>query len=578
MNDHPFGPELRRALLEETEPAPGMAERVLAGARPAPSRRRVSWALGALALAMAGLIVATLVLANRAHQHGAVPAATPAPFQPPPAISTRSLTPATFAADGSGWVVEHAQPVPLTGDATVAHTTDGGAHWSSQLDVAAGVEELGTGPGDQALLYVMGLSTGTGTSATRPQSYFYSTADGGAHWQRFPTPAPEQLGGVWMKDAREAWLTAWLFDSGGGPPRQLAIYHTADGARTWRQQATVDVATAFGSEAQGSMAFLDANRGLYLVPSVGGTPSRMYATSDGGGHWLPVPMPGLPGRDAGSAVGTPGLIVLPDGRLALEIGAGTIPPGSGPPAVRRQYLSTSGDAGLHWSEARPLPAASPGALRSVDSTHWWWIARDGRVYASGDAGLSWMLAGSLPRGMTLNDAGFTSAGDGWALASYLRAAVAGNVLLRTADGGRTWRSIVPPHPFQPAVPCGSGDPVTVTAHAHLGVRYNGRAQPSPLPAGLGVTDGCTYRLYTTDASGTIDIATTPSERGHVYTLGNLLDEWGVPDVRYLAPSLGSSVRVTVLVDGKPYGGDPRAIPLRDRTDVVIQATGPTGGA
>jgi hypothetical protein len=116
----------------------------------------------------------------------------------------------------------------------------------------------------------------------------------------------------------------------------------------------------------------------------------------------------------------------------------------------------------------------------------------------------------------------------------------------------------------------------VTARAHLDVDVNGKAQPEAMPAGIGSAYGCRYRL-TTAAGGTIEIAATPAERGRTYTLGDLLDVWGVPDVAALTGYVGPSVRTAVMVDGRVHGGDPRAIPLRDGTRITIEVTVPTGG-
>jgi len=562
MNERPPWPELRHALLEETEPAPGFEQRVLSGFRPRPGSGRSSWAIAAAA-ALAILIVATLLLAGRALQRATVPAAPPAPSPavsgPPPAISTRSLSSTTLDANGAGWVIEHVQQPPLAGEENVMHTVDGGAHWTSQLDLEAGFVDLRSGPAQQALAYVMGLSTGIGASAQPPPLSFYSTTDGGAHWQQHqPPPPPGIIEAVQIKDGHEAWLTMDVTTSPAGPPDRWAIYHTADGARTWQRLTTVDLAATFGAS---NMGFERNSNGQYAVfiPQIGSAaPSRLYTTSDGGAHWQGAQIPTLPGRSP--RPGPPAVDILPDGHLAM---------------VGQGYLLASDDGGLHWSDPRPLPpSTTDGAVSALDGAHWWLVTPNGRIYSSGDEGVSWTSTGALPRGMTSEGIGFSSPAAGWATASYLRQGAA-NVLLTTADGGRTWRSVPPPHPYHPAVPCGDASAI-VTAHAHLSFSYNGKVLPAAVPASVGVTDGCRYRLTTSGSSGAIDIAATPGERGRVYTLGDFLDVWGVPDVASAQGSSGTGIRVSVQVNGRPYPGDPRTIPLRDGTQVVVKVASPAG--
>jgi len=50
----------------------------------------------------------------------------------------------------------------------------------------------------------------------------------------------------------------------------------------------------------------------------------------------------------------------------------------------------------------------------------------------------------------------------------------------------------------------------------------------------------------------------------------------VADIASISGSFGADIRVAVLVDGRPYAGDPRTIPLRDGTQVAVQVTGPSG--
>jgi hypothetical protein len=65
-----------------------------------------------------------------------------------------------------------------------------------------------------------------------------------------------------------------------------------------------------------------------------------------------------------------------------------------------------------------------------------------------------------------------------------------------------------------------------------------------------------YWLHTHDETGVIHIE-SPVQR--TYTLGNFFDEWGQqlgPD--QIGPNKG---KITAWVNGKPYTGNPRDIPL-----------------
>jgi hypothetical protein len=122
-----------------------------------------------------------------------------------------------------------------------------------------------------------------------------------------------------------------------------------------------------------------------------------------------------------------------------------------------------------------------------------------------------------------------------------------------------------------------GEQVAFHIHAHLAVFVNGRRRT--IPYGIGVVppldltetgdgpfvaDGAAfYWLHTHDTSGVIHVE-SPVLRS--YTLGEFFDLWGKPlDKTRVGPDRG---RVTALVDGTRFGGDPRDIRLGRHT--VIQ--------
>ena len=107
-------------------------------------------------------------------------------------------------------------------------------------------------------------------------------------------------------------------------------------------------------------------------------------------------------------------------------------------------------------------------------------------------------------------------------------------------------------------------------HAHLAIYVNGA--PKLLPPGIGIgpplqfeqtssgpsvaSGSCFSWLHTHDSSGVVHIE---SPIQSVYTLGDFFDIWGQPlSATQVGPAQGP---VTATVNGNPFTGDPRGIPL-----------------
>jgi hypothetical protein len=127
------------------------------------------------------------------------------------------------------------------------------------------------------------------------------------------------------------------------------------------------------------------------------------------------------------------------------------------------------------------------------------------------------------------------------------------------------------------IACGPTEQLVYHIHAHLMVYVNG--QPRSLTAGIGIPGStvqssaggpvavggqCIYWLHTHAPDGVIHIE-SPTQR--IYTLGEFFDEWQQPlsgnDVA------GASGKVTAIVDGKPWTGSPRSIPLVPHTVIEL---------
>ena len=136
------------------------------------------------------------------------------------------------------------------------------------------------------------------------------------------------------------------------------------------------------------------------------------------------------------------------------------------------------------------------------------------------------------------------------------------------------------------ISCQSSEQLVYHIHAHLAVYTSGT--PRAIPAGIGIVPPvlstptaagpivyggtCFYWLHSHTQDGIIHIE-SPTAR--VYTLGNYFDIWNQPlSATQVGPARGA---VTAYVDGKPFTGDPRSIPLMDHTRVQLDVGSPSPG-
>jgi hypothetical protein len=132
------------------------------------------------------------------------------------------------------------------------------------------------------------------------------------------------------------------------------------------------------------------------------------------------------------------------------------------------------------------------------------------------------------------------------------------------------------------VQCNSGEQVAYHIHTHLAVYVNGALRPiSPgigtvAPAPEQTANGeffqattCYYWLHVHAQDGVIHVE-SPTNR--TYTLGQFFAIWGQPlSKTQIGPAVG---KLTVFVNGKPYAGDPTAIPLGSREAIQIDVGTP----
>jgi hypothetical protein len=133
------------------------------------------------------------------------------------------------------------------------------------------------------------------------------------------------------------------------------------------------------------------------------------------------------------------------------------------------------------------------------------------------------------------------------------------------------------------ISCDAGEQVLFHIHAHLTIFVHGA--PRRVPAGIGIAPPyeveqtasgafiagatCFMWLHTHSADGIIH---TESPIQPTYTLGNFFDIWGQP----LSPRrIGSARgRVTALLDGHVFTGNPRQIPLLAHAQIQLEVGKP----
>jgi hypothetical protein len=133
------------------------------------------------------------------------------------------------------------------------------------------------------------------------------------------------------------------------------------------------------------------------------------------------------------------------------------------------------------------------------------------------------------------------------------------------------------------IACQAGEQVLFHIHAHLTIFVRGAARQVPAgigiapprqvaatPQGAFVTAGsCFMWLHTHAADGIIH---TESPVDRTYTLSDFFDIWGQPLNReQVGPAHG---RVTALVNGRRYTGNPRAIPLLAHAQIQLEVGRP----
>ena len=230
-----------------------------------------------------------------------------------------------------------------------------------------------------------------------------STVDGGATWSRTSFTSRDSFNDVYFADSANGWLLGQRDQFNLKPNERISyLLNTRDGGATWQRTFlnTGDVNTRFTR-----MVFRDPQHGWVF-----GETGTVFATTDGGAHWLPQ-------RSASKHLLLGGAFAA-DNR-SLIVGAGA--------------TIMQSDDGFNWR----ISAANNDAhdrfnAVAINSQFIWAAGNNGSILKSINSGRSWLKQNSETNADLL-DIKFIDAREGWAVGAH-------GALLHTNDGGLHWRA------------------------------------------------------------------------------------------------------------------------------------------
>src|SRR5512146_1542576 len=123
------------------------------------------------------------------------------------------------------------------------------------------------------------------------------------------------------------------------------------------------------------------------------------------------------------------------------------------------------------------------------------------------------------------------------------------------------------------ISCDAMEGARMHIHQHLLLLDHGKPVAIPANVGQRPDRNCLYWVHTHTPDGIVHVE---APQAGTFTLADFFMIWGEPLSRTEAASMkaakGTSLRF--WVNGQPFAGDPRAIPLLAHSDIVIEAGPP----
>lgn len=205
---------------------------------------------------------------------------------------------------------------------------------------------------------------------------------------------------------RNAWLVSDIGD----------LWRTEDRGSSWEKVAGKTVGGRFFS-----ISFIDARRGWAV-----GERGVVWRTVDGGHTWAGVAKLSVPGRDDWVFMGSPQMRFVDERHGWI---------------IETLSVWRTEDGGLSWkfvlSPLDPRIDGQPVSGAFKDSTSAVIGGTNGELYTTGDGGQTWQVK-TIPGAGDFSYISFSDESRGWLIGAARR----GTVLLRTEDGGESWRPLI----------------------------------------------------------------------------------------------------------------------------------------
>ncbi len=317
-------------------------------------------------------------------------------------------------------------------------SSDGGTNWTSvALPAATSISDIAITPSGEVWLTASnGTATGLDVWGKKNSRSSWTKVALSPSWPSFEATQPPPRGVISVGPGP----TSVLLERGGANVGVSSNLFVRSGS-TFVQRPLPSTSVAFGS---GTVIFLNNQD---VVAQDDGEDRKLYYSSDGGQTWSGPDINSQ--RFQETKIGTP----VADGQniyLPLALTKAQATPSSLGSSIMALYVSTDGGATYHSADSSIGVASGSSALPVIAvSGNNIWLApfNQNLLYESTDGGNTWMRVtptgfAANPGSMTLIDSkNALSLGATTSCTGFKQNCVNHPYLLRTIDGGRTWKAI-----------------------------------------------------------------------------------------------------------------------------------------